>query len=123
MKTHAAILSTDAKVSKIENSSFTPMPSLMYFQEETDTKVVLHILLEYANHNMTIKSPFEDSNIVILAMYLISKFKELVILDDGCQRNGQKFRISDVDIESDIVDALIGFVCLQGRTILAHFVV
>ena len=42
MKTETVILSSDAELVEIENSSFTVMPSLTSFQEQADTKVVLH---------------------------------------------------------------------------------
>ena len=83
MKTDTVILSSDAEVSNIENSSFTLTPFLIYSQEEADTKEVVHakVLLEDANHNITIRSPSEDGDIVILVITLLWKFKELVMLD------------------------------------------
>ena len=91
MKTDTAILSSDAEVSKIEHSSFTLIPSLIYSKEEANIKVMLHakVLLENANHNLTIQSPSEDSDIVLLVILLLWKFKDLVILDDGHRKTGK----------------------------------
>ena len=82
------------------------MSSLTFSQEEADTKVVLHmkVSLEEQNDTITIRSPSGDSEIVILVISLLWKFKERVILGDRHGKNSKKFRISKAGIESNIAD-------------------
>ena len=76
---------------KIQNLKITLTPSLISSQKEADKKILLHakLLVENANHNTTIRSLSVDNDIVILIIFLLWKFKELVILDDG-QRKTEK---------------------------------
>ena len=108
MNTDTVALFFDVKVVNIESSNFILMPCLISYQEETDTKVVLHaeVLLEDKNDTITIRLPSGDTDPVILVISLLCKFKRWVILGDGHEKNRKK--ISDVDIKSDIVDVLIG---------------
>ena len=86
------------------------MSSLICSHEEADTNVVLPAkkILEERNGTITIWPPSGDTDIVIVVISLLRKFKKRVILGDGNGKKKQKnFRMSDLDIESDIVDALI----------------
>ena len=73
MKTDIVILSSDAEVVKIENTSFILKLSLISSHEEAGTKVVLHakVLLEEINNTITIRSPSGNTDIVILVRSLI----------------------------------------------------
>ena len=77
MNTNTVALFFDAKVVNIESSNFILMSSLISSQEETDTKVVLHaeVLLEDKNDTTTIRLPSGDSDLVILMISLLCKFK------------------------------------------------
>ena len=66
------------------------------------------VLLGEANDTITIPLPSGDNNNVIIVVLLLEKFKESIILDKGYGENRKKFRMSNVDIESDIVDVLSG---------------
>ena len=73
----------DAEVVKPKNSSFTLIPSLISSQKEADRKVVLHakVLLE-TNDTITIRSPSTDTDMVVLLISLLWKFKEQVMFMD-----------------------------------------
>lgn len=121
MNTDTVALFFYAKVVNIESSNFILMPSLISSQEETDTKVVLHaeVLLEDKNDTTTIRLPSGDTDLVILMISLLCKFKKWVILGDGHEKNKKK--ISDVDIKSDIVDVLIGRHAPSGNDYISLF--
>lgn len=74
-----------------------------------------------ANDTIAIWSPFGDTGIIIFVILLLWKFKKRVLLGNSHGTNRKKFRISDEDIESDIVDAVVGLYVFSGNEYLTSF--
>ena len=97
-----------------QNSRFTLILPLISSQEEAETKLVLHTKVSLEKTN-------EGTDIAIFVISLLWKFKERVILGDGHGKSRKKFSISDEDMESDIVDALIRLHNFLGNDYISSF--
>ena len=58
---------------------------------------------------ITLRSPSGDTDIVVLTVALLYEFRNRVLIDDGSGDSRNVIQISNIDIEKDLVDALIGF--------------
>ena len=98
--------------------------SLQSTQEEPDTKVMLHclnILSSISTSMVTLRCHSGDTDIFILAVALLNCFRDRVVYDDRHGKSRKVFRLKDVDIEDDIIDALIGFHAFTGNAYISSF--
>ena len=58
---------------------------------------------------ITLRSPSGDTDIVVLTVALLYEFRNRVLIDDGSGDSRNVMQISNIDIEKDLVGALIGF--------------
>lgn len=98
---------------------------LLSNHDEGDTKVVLHanaILLDDPDTMVTIRSPSGDTDIVVLAVAHLYPHAHRIVLDDF-HGNGQRkwYPLSKVDLDEDIIDALIGFHAFTGNDFVSSF--
>ena len=101
-----------------------PYPELLSSQDEGDTKVILHaskILEEDSDAVVTIRSPSGDTDIVVLMIGLLHKYRERVLLDDFHGDKRKTYRLSDIDLEDELIDALIGFHAFTGNDFTSSF--
>ena len=90
-----------------------------------DTKVILHcyqILKECEGSVVTLRSPSGDTDIVVLAVALLNEFSNRVLLDDGSGKHRTFLRLSDIDMEEDLVDAIVGFHAFTGNDYVSSFI-
>ena len=52
---------------------------------------------------------------------LFYEFRNRVLIDDGSGGNRKVMRLSNIDIEKDLVDALIGFHAFTGNGCISSF--
>ena len=100
-------------------------PEFISNQDKGDTKVILHVLnaLNANSENVvTIRSPSGDSDILILMISNLKQFKERVILDDfhGITKR-KSYRLSDIELEDEVVEALVGFHAFTGNDFVSSF--
>ena len=105
--------------------TITADPELFSNHDEGDTKVILHaysILKADADTAVTIRSPSGDTDIVILMIGLLYQYKDRVILDDfhGAAKR-KSYKLSDIELDDDIVESLIGFHAFTGNDFVSSF--
>ena len=105
--------------------TIVPSPELLSNHDEGDTKVILHayrILIDDSDAIVTIRSPSGDTDIFILMIGILHRFRDGVILDDFHGTNGRKsYRLNDIELEDDIVESLIGFHAFTGNDFVSSF--
>ena len=124
LRTNKILISLDNKCISISRLSTTVEESLKSNQEEADTKVILHcyqILKSNETSTVTLRSPSGDTDIVVLSVALLYEFRNRVILDDGSGDNRKIVRLSSLDIEKDLLDALVGFHAFTGNDYVSSF--
>ena len=100
------------------------MPDLMSSHDEGDTKVILHANNILENDEMkivTIRSPSGDTDIVVLAVSCLQKYKDRVLLDDFHGVKRITFTLSSINLDDDIIDSLIGFHAFTGNDFTSSF--
>ena len=122
LKCNEIILSGDEFCEKITDESVTVYDDLISNQEEADTKVVLHTLeaLRTTNGNVCIRSPSGDTDILLIAIGIISE-KPRVLIDSG---NGDQRRIiwlDSIELNEKQEKALIGFHAFSGNDYISAF--
>ena len=118
------LISLDNKCILITRTATNLDENLTSNQEEADSKVILHccrILREKNDLIVTLRSPSGDTDIVVLAVALLNQFKSNVILDDGNGKQRKIIRLSDIDIDDDLVKAMIGFHSFSGNDYVSSF--
>ena len=102
-----------------DNVTIDPYPELLSNQGEGDTKVVLHaskILDDDPDVTVTIRSPSGDMDIAKLMIGLLHQYRQRVILDDFHGNSNRKsYRLSDIELENDIIELLSGFHAFTGN--------
>ena len=124
LQTNKIMISLDNKCISISHLSTLIEESLTSNQEEVDTKVILHshqILKSSETSVITLRSPSGDTDIVVLPVALLYEFRNRVLIDDGSGENRKVMRLSNIDIEIDLVDALIGFHAFTGNDYISSF--
>ena len=105
--------------------TIVPFPELQSNHDEGDTKVILHayrILIEDADAVVTIRSPSGDTDILVLMIGILYSFRDRVILDDFHGTKGRKsYRLSDIELDDEIVESLIGFHAFTGNDFVSSF--
>ena len=70
---------------------------------------------------VTIRSPSGDTDIVILMIGHLHRYGERVILDDFHGDKRKSYRMSDIELEDDIIESLIGFHAFTGNDFVRCF--
>ena len=70
---------------------------------------------------ITLRSPSGDADIVALTVALLYGFRNRVLVDDGSGDNREVTRLRNVNIEKDLVDALIGFHTFTENDYISSF--
>ena len=70
---------------------------------------------------ITLHSPSRDTDIVVLTFALLYEFRNRVLIDGGSGDNRKVMRLSNIDIEKDLADALIGFHAFTGNDYISSF--
>ena len=66
--------------------------------------------MEVCNLNVLISSPFgETSNIIVLLLAFSQNDKEQIWILDGNGQNKEYLKLSVIELEENLIDALIGF--------------
>ena len=93
-------------------------------QEEADTKVILHCLNVLSNDPtsvITLRCHSGDTDIFILAVVMLYMFRDWVVYDDGHGKSQKLFKLADVHIEDEVIDALIWFHAFTGNDYVSSF--
>ena len=112
LRTNKNIIALDNKCISISPLSTSIEESLTSNQEKADTKVILHshqILKNNETSVITLRSPSGNTDKVVLTVALLYEFRNRVLINDGSRDNIMVMQLINIDIEKDLVDALIGF--------------
>ena len=92
-------------------------------QEEADTKVTLHSLDTLSNTGIFayLRSPFHDTNILVLALGIFRDHKERVFYDYGNGHHKRSILLSSLGMDENHRDALIGFHSFNGTNYTSAF--
>ena len=92
-------------------NSFHPATHLKSNQEEADSKVILHCLdaLKKPEATLILRSPSGDTDIIVLAVWLISSSQDKVFINCGNEKNRKAIKLSNVNMAADIKQASVGF--------------
>ena len=114
-------MSGDEFCEKITDESVTVYDDLISNQEEADTKVVLHTLeaLRTTNGNVCIRSPSGDTDILVIAIGIISEKPRVLIDSDGDQR--RIIWLDSIELNEKQKKALIGFHAFSGNDYISAF--
>ena len=124
LRTNKIMLSRDNKCISISRLSTSIEESLISNQEEADTKLILHshqILKSNETSVITLRSPSGDTDIIVLTVALLCEFRNRVLIDDGSGDNRKVMPLSNIDIEEDLVHALMGFHAFAGNDYISSF--
>ena len=112
------MISLDNKCISTLRLSTSTEESLTSNQEEANTKVILNSLQVLKSNEtsvITLHSPSGDTDKVVLTVALLYEFRNRILIDDGSWDNRTVMQLSNIDIEKDLVDALIGFHGFTGN--------
>ena len=124
LRCYKIVISLDCKCLVITRLSTTEDALLSSNQEEADTKLILHshhILSESPETLVTLRSSSGDTDVIVLAIALLHRFRERVVIDDGSGKNRRLIKLKDLDIQEEILDALIGFHAYTGNDYVSSF--
>ena len=118
------MIALDNKCISISRLSTSIEESLTSNQEKADTKVILHshqILKSNETSVITLRSPSGNTDKVVLTVALLYEFRNRVLINDGSRDNRKVMQLINIDIEKDLVDALIGFQVFAGNDYISSF--
>ena len=97
-------------------SDVSPVPFLATPQEEADTRIIRHCVYALAQNpvNVIIRSPSADTDIVVLALYLLQE-REKIFIENGNGKNRKVFQLSQVGLDEMELNSLIGFHAFSGN--------
>ena len=109
----------------ITASGITEEEGLQSSQEEADTKLISHchaISSTLPSSTIILRLHSGDTDVIVLAVALLQEYKaRLVFLDNGNGKNRCQVRLSDIDIDGEIIDSLIGFHSFTGNDFFSSF--
>ena len=106
----------------ISLSSVKDVAYLSCKQEEADTRIFRHcqyILNVNKNAQVVIRSPSGDTDIVIIATYLLNS--DCIFLDNGTGKNRNYLQINKLRISEEEKKAIIGFHAVTGNDYVSSF--
>ena len=122
LKCNEIILSGDEFCERVTNENVTVYDDLISNQEEADTKVVLHTLeaLRTTNGNVCIRSPSGDTDILVVAIGIITE-RLRVLIDSGNGDKRKKIWLDSIELSENQRKALIGFHAFSGNDYISAF--
>ena len=104
-------------------NSFHSATHLKSNQEEADSKVILHFLdaLKEPETTVVLRSSTGDTDIVVLAVSLISSSQDQVFTDYGNGKNLKAIKLSNANMATDLKQALAGFHAFTGNDYVSSF--
>ena len=108
----------------ITSSGITEEEGLQSSQEEADTKLILHchtIASTLPSSTIILCSHSGDTDVIVLAVALLQEYKGRLVLDNGNGKNRRQVRLSDIDIDGEIIDSFIGFHSFTGNDFCSSF--
>ena len=86
-------------------------------QEEADSKVILHCLdaLKEPEATVVLRSPSGDTDIMVLAVSLISSSQDRLFIDYENGKNRKAVKLRNVNMATDLKEALVGFHAFTGN--------
>ena len=118
LKCQMIYFSTDGKTRLFTADSDRIVPELTSDQEEADTKVILHLAhaLDKMNKKIILRSPSSDTDIVVLAVALITEdLQQRVIYDSGSGKHRKRMLLSDFSLDDEYKKCLVGFHAFTGN--------
>ena len=114
LKTEMLILSGDDESFTVTVDMIRENQDLRSNQEEADTKVTLHTMnILEEGFTVVLRSPSEDTDIMALALALISDLTNL-FMDYGNGKNRKRLSLGEIRLQSE-KEALIGFHSFTGN--------
>ena len=124
LKSTRLYLSNDNTCTLLTLSDTLVIEDLCSNQEEADTKLVLHALHainESRDAKVNIRSPSGDTDVLLLVLVHLYDHKEKVLLDNGSGTNRKQIWLGNFNIESELLQALIGFHSFTGNDYVSSF--
>ena len=117
------VFSTEKKCFLFTLVEISAVSDLETSQEEADTKIILHTLYlrETLNLKVTVYSPSGDTDIIVLLLGCLQDHKEHILIIDGHGEDKKHLKLSDIDLEENLIDSLIGFHALTGNDYVSSF--
>ena len=91
--------------------------------EEANTKIILHAMHWRQTHNVnvTIFSPSGDTDIIVLLLAFLQDHEEHILIIDGHGEDKKNLKLSDIDLEENLIHSLIGFHAITGNDYVSSF--
>ena len=93
--------------------------------EEADTKIILHAMnlrqTQTHNVNVTIFSPSGDTDIIVLLLAFLKDHKEHILIIDGHGEDKKILKLSDIDLEENLIHPLTGFHAITSNDYVSSF--
>ena len=123
LDTTKIVLSSDNNCISVSATEKRNLIELKSSQEEADTKLILHsyYLLKQSTMNVSIYSPSGDTDIIVLALAHLQEYKQRVYLIDGHGQFKRTMKLIDFNIETEILESLIGFHAFTGNDYISSF--
>ena len=124
LKCQMIYFSTDGETRLFTADSDRIVPELTSDQEEADTKLILHLAhaLDKMDKKIILRSPSSDTDIVVLAVALITEdLQQRVIYDSGSGKNRKRMLLSDFSLNDEYKKCLIGFHAFTGNDYVSAF--
>ena len=124
LKTAKLVLSCEGECVLLTLTDCYPFNQLLSNQEEADTKVIAHsiqALTENTSHQVIIRSPSGDTDILVLATSLLYEYRSKVNIDNGSGKNRKLIWFGGLDLEPKRCEALIGLHAFTGNDYISSF--
>ena len=124
LRTTQLVLSSEQNCKIITLSNCETFQSLVSNQEEADTKVITHglqFLKTNTNHQVIIRSPSGDTDIIVLVVSLLYDYKDRVIIDNGSGKERKSIWIGGIELSQHRCHSLIGLHSFTGNDYVSSF--
>ena len=123
-RTAKLVISTWNRCISITASGITEEPELISSLEEADTKIILHckhIASYIPSVPIILRSHSGDTDIIVLAVALLQEYKERIVFDDGSGKSRRRVKMAEIDLDDEVIDALIGLDAFSGNDFCSSF--
>ena len=123
LQTEMIVLSGDNECHTVTAASSIETVELKTNQEEADTKVILHILHVLRNSELSVvlRSPSGDTDIMVLALGIITEHQDRVYFDYASGKNRKGTWLNAIIMKDCERKALIGFHLFSGNDYISAF--
>ena len=118
------MVSTFNRCISISNLECCEEEELKSSHEEADTKFILHakhVATHFPSPRVVLRSHSGDTDIIVLAVALLQEYRDRIMLDDGSGKSRRTVKLNDVDLDEDVIGALIGFHAFTGNDYCSSF--